>query len=248
MFRYLVSSATRRKLLQVLWTEGRTGSVRELAEAAGVAFAGAYREVQAMARVGLVRATAVGAHRVFAANREHPDADLLLRLLAPSRPADDPEGDAVRAELRALGAPLSVEASALPAEPEAAVTAGLATARRDPTVARTLPVVLWTQRDRLRPLELARGARRHGEKMALGFFLELTSELSGDPRFRRWARDLVDRRVRRSHDFFVGAAPSRSSRAAAARRTPALARRWGFEMNADLESFRATFDRFVPRG
>ena len=48
-----MTSTARRELLRILWRDGAIGTVSELARLARVAFASAYRELNAMKQVGL---------------------------------------------------------------------------------------------------------------------------------------------------------------------------------------------------
>jgi hypothetical protein len=84
-----------------------------------------------------------------------------------------------------------------------------------------------------------------GEKQALGFFLDLTAELSGDRRFAEWMKPLRDRRYRTSRDFFHSASRSRRQLQLAEEKTPEAGRRWQLRMNMDLDAFRSTFEKFV---
>jgi hypothetical protein len=246
---FLVTSKARRRLLQLLWGQDKAGSTAELAALAGVGFASAYRELRAMKSQGLVVTERRGGAQVYRASRAHPLADALRAIVvarAPS-PVEDPEARQVRGQLAALGAPVQHEAVETPCEPvEATVVRGVQLARRDPDVARTLPVCLYRQRDALDPARLRQYAVQLGEKQALGFFLGLTAELSGDRRFARWMKPLRDRRCRAPRDFFHAAARSRRQRQLAEEKTPQVARRWRLRMNMDLDAFRSTFEKFVP--
>jgi hypothetical protein len=248
---FLVTSKARRRLLEVLWRQDGAGSTARLAANAGVGFASAYRALQAMQVAGLVVAERQGHARVYRANRDHPLADALRALVAAPapRPADDPEAPRVRAQLAALGAPVQVEPQPLTAPVEETVVRGVHLAHCDPDVARTLPVCLFRQRDALDPVRLRAQAKQLGEKHSLGFFLALTSELSGDRRFAEWAQPLYDRRCTSPHPFFYAAAAMNSPRAQQLvdERTPSVARRWGWRMNMELDAFRSTFAKFEPR-
>jgi hypothetical protein len=245
---FLVTSNARRHLLQLLWGEGAAGSCTELASKAGVAFANAYRELQAMKDLELVTTELQGAALAYRANDGHPDADLLRQLVARrpvGRPPDD-HADHVRGWLIQLGAPLADgNSDAPPPRQEDALADGVKLAHRDAAVARVLPLCFWYHRDHLDFGRLAARARRDREKHALGFFLDLTTELSKDRRFAKFAAELRDRRVHQTHDFFPGAALTPRARAQAERNTPAVARRWGYRMNMDLENFRSLFEKFA---
>ena len=243
-----MTSKARRRLLSLLWGEEVRGSASQLADRAGVRFAGAYRELRDMLRYQLVDSVYEEGVQVYFANPDHPESDLLRRLVASRPPIAPPRGEAadkLRASLHGLGAPLSgPRADVLPQDREATLVAGVKLARRDPVVARALPLCLWRQRETLDPDALALAARQQGEKHALGFFLELTSELSGDPRFARWAASLLDRRVHTKSPFFHLPA-TRASAELARRNEFPIAHRWGFSMTTNLDSFRALFDKFA---
>jgi len=245
---FLVTSKARRRLLELLWADGASGSCAELAHRAGVAFANAYRELQAMKNLAIVVTSRDGAAESYCANDRHPDADLFRRLASRrpvARPADE-TADRVRGWLRQLGAPLAEgHSDGPPPSEEDALADAVKLAHHDAAVARVLPLCLWYRRDHLDFTRLAERARRDREKHALGFFLDLTSVLSRDRRFAKSAIELRDHRVRRSHDFFRGMLLSPRARAQAERNTPAVARRWGYRMNMDLDNFRALFDKFA---
>jgi hypothetical protein len=125
---------------------------------------------------------------------------------------------------------------------EEVLAEGLALSHQDATVARVLPLVFWRHRGRLDEDALVDAATRRNERQALGFFLELTGHLGGDSRWESLAERLRDHRLSRARPFFARAV-GRMSLALARRRTPALARRWGFLMNMDLESFASAFTK-----
>jgi hypothetical protein len=101
--------------------------------------------------------------------------------------------------------------------------------------------MLWKNRDRLRLAELVRRARRIGEGVALGFFLDLTSELAGIHPFGAATVDLRGDRPRSDAFFFEGAENSLVGKELAALNTPHVARRWRFLMNMPLDSFETLF-------
>jgi hypothetical protein len=211
-----------------------------------VGFSTAYRELKAMESFGLVVVHGEGGRELYAAAQGHPEADLLRRLVAskPSSAAPrDEAAEAVRRRARALGAPLTVRADAVPdAEREQVVVDAVRLARRDATLARVMPVLLWHQRDMLDRPRLEATASRAHEKHALGFLVALTAELAGDRRLRTWSETLRDHRACGVRPFF--ALPSaRAARALAERRTPQVARDWGYTMDLDLDAFRDAFDK-----
>ena len=94
------------------------------------------------------------------------------------------------------------------------------------------------------PLAMPVPETTRDERQALGFYLELTGHLGGDRRLSRRASGLRDRRRTALRPFFSGGRGS-FARAAAHEKSPALARRWGFLMNMELESFATAFRKHV---
>jgi hypothetical protein len=246
MLDYLVTSRARRQLLRRLWADGADGSVSALARAAGVSFAAAHRELEAMKAAGLTVAERNGVATVYRANLAHPQADVLTALLKATPYAHgELEERRLRGRLAALGAPLGGPAPRNHRlRPEEVLAEGLVLAHRSPTVARVLPVAFWRQRDKLDYARLERAATLRDERQALGFYLELTGQLGGDRRLVRRAGGLRDRRRTALQPFFSGARGS-FARTAAQEKSPALARRWGFLMNMELESFSTAFRKHV---
>jgi DNA-binding phage protein len=153
----------------------------------------------------------------------------------------DPES--VRVWLSQLGAPLFGTSATTVDEaprPEYVLAEALELSRADAAVARALPLALWRSRSALNMAELRRLATERGQALTLGFFLELTAELSGDGSLRRAARPLrPPRKPRRARQFFR--VRSRLERRLAEEKTPAVARRWNFRMNMSLDSFASMF-------
>ena len=231
----------------LLWGENQRGSVAELADLAEVGFAGAHTELKAMQRVQLVVSQHERGREVYWANLDHPEAKVLRALVASEAhravPKPTDEDQALKGQLVTLGAPLRgidpVEVA--PAEQMSTLVRGASLARRDAVVARSLPLCFWRLRESLDSKTLGGLAFRAEDKHALGFFLELTSELGGDRRLAGLAANLRDRRMTSVRDFFQSSTPSRE----VSRDFP-LATKWGYRMNMDLDSFRSLFDKFAP--
>jgi len=244
-----VKASVRRGLFRVVWGEGASGSVSELARRANVAFSAAHRELQAMAEAGLASAERAGAEVVYRANDGHAHAELLRGLAtAPERPeipANVDRDEQVRGWLTSAGAPLGAATPAGPLPPlEAVVASGLQLAHRDSTVARVMPLVLWRQREQLDFARLRTEATRRNEAPTLGYFLELAGKLGHEPDLLHASAALRDRRRKKVRQFFSGVHGPRAL-AAMRRNTPREARRWGFLMNMGVDSFRSTFDKHV---
>jgi DNA-binding phage protein len=154
----------------------------------------------------------------------------------------DPE--LVRVWLAQLGAPLyGATAAAGPApRPEYVLAEALQLSRVDAAVARALPVALWRAREALDMSDLRRLATERGQGRALGFFLDLTAELSGDRSLARAARPLrPHRQSDRAAQFFK--VRSRLERRLAEEKTPPVARRWNFRMNMSFDTFATMFHK-----
>ena len=113
----------------------------------------------------------------------------------------------------------------------------LALSRRDVSVTRALPVLLWLRRADLDMVRLRRLAASKGRERTLGFFLDLTARLSGDRRLRNAATALRLARPRPVTKFFTRRESS-LARAVAKERTPPVARAWGYRMNMPMASLR----------
>jgi hypothetical protein len=242
MFEYLVTSSTRRKLLKLLWDARREGSAADFARWAGVAFAGAHKELQAMEEAGMVETSWLEGKRVYRAAHKHPLASV-LKALVQDRGQDLATGSepSLRFRLAQLGMP--VTASGVTTDEawplEATLAEACVLAREDASVARAMPVLLDRYRTRLDFDRLERECRARGEKHAMGFFLDLTGVLAGDRALRDTARRFRDHRRRKATPFFRN--PATRSKELLQLKTPQLARDWTWLMNMSMDSFRDTF-------
>jgi hypothetical protein len=152
--------------------------------------------------------------------------------------------DLTRAWLAHYGAPLwgagAVLGRAAP-ELEVVVVDGLGLSRRDASLTRALPVLLWLRRGDLDMRKLHRLAAKKRRERTLGFFLDVAAQLSGDRRLRDAASAL--RRPApsgRMTDFFTRH-QSALARARAEENTPPVARSWGYRMNMGIDAFESMF-------
>jgi hypothetical protein len=234
--------------MKALWSERATGSVLALAKAAHMSYSSTHAELRRLERASLVRSKVLGSMRFFEANKEHPLATELERLVhasSNSQPLEKRYSPVqVMANLASLGAPIRVETSpSADFALEEAVAQGLRLTHSYPTLARAYPVLLARNRNRLNLERLRQLAVAVNEKHTLGFFLELTAMLGNDQELRTFAQALRDRRVRRVRDFFEGP-QGKYARKLADLRTPEVARAWLFRMNMDLDNFRDFFSKF----
>jgi len=157
------------------------------------------------------------------------------------------DADTLRTWLAHYGAPLygASVANHVP-EPEVVLAMALSLARQDPSVARALPVVFHVNRNLLNFVRLRALANERGQGRVLGFFLELTSRLSGEPSLARAARPLRPAKPRHNAIQFF-AVRSKLERRIAEMRTPEVARRWDFRMNMDQDSFASMFQKALSQ-
>jgi len=245
----LVTSQTRRELVNLLWKEAFRGTMSDFCREGGLSMPSVRKELHALKKQSLVCAEVVRGREVLSANDKHPQYKLLLALVSADAPATNKremeKDKRVRRALKALGAPLTVTGPRPPKMVlEDVVLDALELSRRDATVARVLPVVLWKRRDELRWKVLLDGVSGAENKHVLGFFLALTTLLSDEQRFASLASLLKDKRLRQSRQFFYGVDSPRAKQLARLK-TPAIAHEWGFQMNMGLDSFRSTFDKFA---
>lgn len=239
----LFQSRTRTAVLDLLFRQGLSATVSELARRSWLTPRSVAMEVRNLLGLGLVTVEAVGGADQVKPNLTHPAAPHIQALLCiPADPATEKAGDQqLRETLAAFGAPLAGERPQEHMNLEDAIVAGLQAARCDGTLLRVLPVVLAKNLDHLDWQALKEGARRRKLKAELGLLVELTADLLDRPELRRQVVDLRDRRRRVARYF--PQARNEFERRLAQERSPAVARRWGFFMNMSVESFRSCLER-----
>jgi hypothetical protein len=244
---YLTTSHSRKLLLGLLWKEGKKGSVSYLARESCLGFSTTYEELKHMESAGLAHAVHVKATLVYQANLDYPKAHLLRELLADrSVPQEQPNPEQILADLAALGAPLSAKLhSNSKSPPEKILTHALKVARYNPTVTRVLPLVFAKNKAFLNFDLLKELAIHSGDRRALGFFLDLTFQLSRHAQFKVLAEDLFDNRVKRKESFFLGQPQGKYLKLLEERNTPNVAKKWYFTLNMNLESFETLYNKFA---
>jgi DNA-binding transcriptional ArsR family regulator len=239
----LFQSRTRSAVLDLLFHQGLTATVSELARRSGLTPRSVAMEVRNLLRVGLVTVEAVGGADLVRPDLRHPAAPHIQGLLhIPALPATQEARDQqVRESLAALGAPLAGQRPQEHLGLEDTLLAGLEAARSDGTLLRVLPVVLSKNLGRIDWRVVKEGARSRKLKAELGLLVDLTADLLDKPELRQRVADLHDRRRRVPR--FYPAVRSDFERRLAKERSPAVARRWGFLMNMSVESFRSSLER-----
>jgi len=247
MLDYLVTSRTRRALLELLWRDGVSGTATDLADKSGVAFAGAYKELKSMVEFKLAEVEWRRGGKVYSANRNHPMASLLRSLVKQSKTKKSrhsEESEKLRGNLAFLGLP--VNARKVAPEPDVTMEALLADAadlaQVDASVARSLPVLFGKFGDSLDFDDLKHESWKRGNKHRVGFFLDLAGELFSNERLTEASKNFMDQRYTVPKQFFAN--QSKLSQELAEMRTPSLAKKWGWRMNMGLDVFESTFEKF----
>lgn len=246
--RYFLKSDEHRKLLELLVSGSTAYSKMDLAKLSGLPYATTHAEVAKLESLGLL-SKQNSAGRVTYRMSLSPELKDALRLLFNLKGRDNAvtrESD-LRDSLQELGAPLVLDVQpsahfAPDQTPEETLVRSTLHAKKDPSVARTLPLALVRSFESLDPELLKYWATKLHAKQELGMFLELSAELANSPKLKKLSRRFKDKRVKETKDFFETNSPL--LRKLSEKNTPDVARRWKFRMNMSMDSFQSTFERF----
>ncbi len=159
-----------------------------------------------------------------------------------------PDEKVVLANLSDLGAPLVLSsetaATHFTLSKEETIAAALSLSHRNPTLARVLPLVFFKHKEELNFWRLRRLSENFHEEITLGFFLDLTAELSGNRRLSHLSKPLKKMRPQKMIPFFINENQGKYATLLATSKTPLVAKNWGFQMNMDLSTFQSHFDKF----
>ncbi|MEQ1665507.1 MAG: hypothetical protein ABL927_09050 [Bdellovibrionales bacterium] len=86
LIEYLVTSKTRRQLLQLIWAEGLTASAHQLKSLSGASYAVTHQELTSMVACGLAKFRREGHANIYAANLNYKFSKELLGILTPLDP------------------------------------------------------------------------------------------------------------------------------------------------------------------
>lgn len=148
--------------------------------------------------------------------------------------------------LKRYGSPLSRRGEpGVPLSVEQTLVFSLGLARRYPPVAQVWPVVFERHRTKL-DLELLESlATGLGHERSLGFFLSVTRALTLDASLVHYEKRLHEKTYPMEHFFLMG--QGNLYRELSKKRTPPVAKKWGFWMNTTPEDFKSCFHKFVER-
>lgn len=245
---FLVTSNTRKNLLQLLWGEGVKASGRQLALLCDAVYSVVHAELELMKTEGLVTFKRKGKADVYSKNESYLSKKELLMLLGKQRtnkPNLNKVTDAdVRVNLAKAGAPVvTISPSSAPHLPlEESLVLGLKLARKDASVARSLPIAFARNKKNLDFAKLEFLARENNVLQVLGLYLDLTASLTKDNGLHLVAQQLMDKRRKKMEPFFQ-THTNKYERALAERNTPQVVRDWHFLMNLGMDSFETLFKK-----
>jgi hypothetical protein len=245
---YFLKSNEHRTFLELL-VSGSTGySKTDLSKLSGLPYATTHAEVAKLESTGLLSKQTSNGRSTYQLSLT-PDTKQALLLLfnLKGRDHDVNSEENVRVSLQELGAPLVLDAQPsvrfVPLQSlEETLVRSAVHAKKDPSVARTLPLALFKNVENLDHELLKYWATNLKAKQELGMFLELSAELAKSPKLKKLSKLFKDKRVKEMKDFFETKSPL--LRELSERNTPDVARRWKFRMNLSMDSFQSTFDRF----
>lgn len=251
LLNYLVTSKTRRILLNLLWRDGIKSSGNQLAGLAMLAYSSVHKELEAMKNEALVISHFEGRSELFSKNEAYPYKLLLENLLGIDKkpiPQSRPTDQEIQFNLARYGAPVIFDKeSSKILNLEETIIYGLELARTNSTVARVIPIVLAKNKE-LNFARLEFLARQNKVLSVLGFYFELTGIFLKEKKFRVQARKIRDRRRKRIEFFMKSKKASKFERELIELNTPPIARKWNFLMNIGMESFQDIFFKHVPKG
>lgn len=125
---------------------------------------------------------------------------------------------------------------------EETLAGALALSRRHLDVARAWPVVFARNREFVNLAQLVEEAVRLDQPRTLGFLLSVSRELMGDRSLLPYEQSLMA--TTRGVERFFQRPRAWRVLELEERRTPEVAKKWGFTLNATLESFRTCFEKF----
>lgn len=243
---YFFRSPEHRKFLELLFFSDREFSAYDLANLSKMPYATAHEELQKLKAANLVTESQSGRARMFKGSLpENVKAGLQLAFQFNS--SVEPKDEEVKAALQDSGAPVMLE-SQLQTEPslslEESLVRGALLAKKDPSVARALPVMVMKNSKNLDWDLLLAYARKHDAKQETGFFLSLTGELAKDKKLKSVAKRFRDHRVKLDHDFFESARESKLEKLLALKNRSEVAKNWNFRMNMSMDSFQSLFEKY----
>jgi hypothetical protein len=244
---YLVTSETRKKLLLLLLTENYKTSIRTFASLIGASYAVTYEELREMERVELVECQKKGRASIYGLNTANEQVALLARLFKvglKQREASEIADEDTVVSLARHGAPLVIEkdfSEVLTVEETIAL--GVKLSKKSGLVFRTLPIVIYRNRENINWPKLRYFSEKYEVKKHLGFLLEMTGAMGKQDSLKRQSRAFWDSRNKKTYPYFDQVLSSNVELQLAELATPKIGRKWCFTMNMSQESLQRYFDK-----
>ena len=246
LFDYLVTSKTRRNLLLLLVRDMVEGSVSDLARLCDASYSNVFEELEEMKKEGLVSCKFLGRAKVFKLDVDKERLQLLRNLMNLKESDLEPveennklknDEDVLKYHLSELGSPVySTYEGKVFLSPEESLARGVLLSKKDAVLLRTLPIVMWKNRNDLDFDLLLMYARKLKVKKETGFLLNLTGKLTGNAKLKMKSVDFFDNRNTKFESYFLGKR-SKSQKKLEELNTPLLAKKWKLNINMDLENF-----------
>ena len=234
------------RLAELLWAEGLTASVHELALMSGLPYATAHELLQKLEKMDLVQKTKKGRATLFSSKVSPDDLKHLQAVMGQrSLPNQRPLADFIEMDLPLVGEFQELYQETAQSTEELLVKA-VVLAKKSASLLRTLPLLVKRLGPTLNRHQLAYWSRRHQVDRELGFVLDLTADLSKEKRFGTLAKNFKDKRWSRLRPFFDSDSDLSGFQAKLVERnTPELAKKWFLKMNMGLDSFRSHYLKFA---
>jgi hypothetical protein len=191
---YFLKSNEHRTFLELLVSGSTAYSKTDLAKLSGLPYATTHAEVAKLESMGVLAKESSGGRTTYRMSLPSDLKQALLLLFnLKGRDQSVKTENNVRASLQELGAPLVLDAQrSVRFVPEKSLEETLVRsavhAKKDPSVARTLPLALFKNLDSLDQELLKYWATKLKAKQELGMFLELSAELAHSPKLKKLSK------------------------------------------------------------
>lgn len=244
---FLFRNKSQQELARLLWCQGLSASVREFSLMSGLSYATTHEELHQMEKSGLVKKIVQGRSTIFSTSLSKTEQNVVNALFSES--VFFQKNSTFQSQLLEFGLPYSGNSQDLGDDPVADLEELVARAswksKRNPTLARALPVMLYKVCPRLHQHRLMFWAHKYDVKKEVGFFIELTGVLSKNSKIKKMSRGFYDQRWSQADFLFEAEKDLQGFQAKLIEvNTPELAKRWFLKMNLGIDSFASLFAKF----
>lgn len=242
---FLFKTDRHQKLAELLWVDGLTASVHELALMSGLPYATAHGLLQKLLKMGLVEKTKQGRATLFSSNLSSEEVKSLKVLTSNTESKKKSLSDFEELDLPLVGEFREFRIEKAQTLEELLVKT-VSLSKKNSTLLRVLPLLVHRLGPHLLHHQLAFWSKRHHVDRELGFVLDLTAELSGETRFSTLAKKFKDKRWNKPQPFLESEKGlSGFQKMLVEENTPALAKKWFLKMNMGLDSFESHYRKFA---